>query len=129
MMTSIDQIATEDCPEVSFDNETKVFKMTGNSYPENCVGIYEPLKSFIEHYEIGKNKVLHLEFYFNLINSTSTVYVAQIVIRVAELVKKGLKVSIKWYYDEHDEELLDLGEKLSSISKLPIEYIAVEDED
>ena len=62
-------------------------------------------------------------------NTTSTVYVAQIIVKVAELAQEGLSVFIRWKYDEYDEEMLDLGEKLSSISKLPIDYVPVKDED
>ena len=120
---------SEDGPEVSFDKENKIFTLSGNSYPENCEKIYEPIKAFIENYNIQENKKLSLHFHFNLINSTSTVYVAQLIVRVAELVKKGLDVTIKWYYDVYDEELLDLGEKLAMISKLPIEYIPVKEEE
>ncbi len=128
-MSGINQSPSEDGPEVNFNKETLTFKISGNSYPENCEKIYEPIKKFIEHYSESGNKTLNLDFHFNLINSTSTVYVAQIIVRVAELAKKGLDVSVKWYYDQYDEELLDLGEKLSSISSLVFEYIPIVEED
>ena len=128
-MSNINLSPSEDGPEVSFNKESKTFRISGNSYPENCEKIYEPIKRFIEHYGEQGYKELNLEFHFNLINSTSTVYVAQIIVGVATLVKNGIKISVKWYYDQYDEELLDLGEKLASISNIPFEYIAVEDED
>jgi len=128
-MRNIYQSPSEDGPEINFNEENKTFKITGNSYPENCEKIYEPILHFIENYKVEENKTLNFYFHFNLINSTSTVYVAQMVIKIAELVEKGLTVSLKWHYDKFDEELLDLGEKLASISKLPIEFIAVDDED
>jgi SiaC family regulatory phosphoprotein len=128
-MGNIYQSPSEDGPEINFNEEDKTFKITGNSYPENCEKIYEPILHFIDNYKIEEHKVLNFHFHFNLINSTSTVYVAQMVVKIAGLVKNGLTVSIKWYYDKFDEELLDLGEKLATISKLPIEFIAVDDED
>lgn len=128
-MENINLESTEDSPEVLFDNEKKVLQISGNSYPENCEKIYEPIKAFLSNYSVEENNRLNFYCHFNLINSTSTVYVAQIIVKVAELAKEGLSVFIKWYYDEYDEEMLDLGEKLSSISKLPIEYISVKDED
>jgi hypothetical protein len=128
-MQEIYQSPSEDGPEINFNEKNKMFKISGNSYPENCEKIYEPVLHFIENYNIEENKTLNFHFHFNLINSTSTVYVAQMVVKIAQLVKKGLTVSIKWYYDVFDEELLDLGEKLASISKLPIEFISVDDED
>jgi hypothetical protein len=127
-MENINSIETEDCPEINFDKTSKIFRISGNSYPENCEPIYEPIKIFIDNYNIEENKMLNFHFHFNLINSTSIVYIAQIIMKVAELHQKGLSVIIKWVYDLNDEELLDLGEKLSSISKLPFEYVGLEEE-
>jgi SiaC family regulatory phosphoprotein len=128
-MESINRVETDDCPKVLFDNAKKSLTISGNSYPENCGKIYEPIKTFIENYDVDEHNMLNFYFHFNLINSTSTVYVAQIIVKVAELANEGLSVFIKWSYDEDDEEMLDLGKKLSSISKLPIEYTSVKDED
>lgn len=128
-MENINLAATKDSPQIMFDNESKTLKITGNSYPEDCDKIYDPVKEFLSNFKIEEHKKLDLHFHFNLINSTSTVYLAQLIVIAVGLNKKGLSVHIKWYYDEYDEEMLDLGEKLSSISKLSIEYIPVEDKD
>ena len=127
-MENINRIEAADCPEINFDKNSKIFRIFGNSYPENCEMIYEPIKDFIKNYNINENKILKLEFQFNLINSTSIVYIAQIIMKVAELAQKGLQVTIKWFYDINDEELLDLGNKLSSISNLPFEYVKLDEE-
>jgi len=126
-MKNINVSPSEDGPEVNYDEENKVFKISGNSYPENCEKIYEPIKQFLEDYSISDNKKLDFDFHFNLINSTSTVYLAQIIMKIAELSEKGLIVSVKWNYDCFDEELLELGEKLSNISKLSFEFVPVKD--
>ena len=119
---------SEDGPEVKFDEENKIFKISGNSYPENCEKIYEPIKQFLEDYNIEKNKKLNFEFHFNLINSTSTVYLAQIIMKISKLSTEGLSVFVKWHYDRYDEELLELGEKLASISNLPFVYIPIDED-
>jgi len=128
-MININRAETNDSPSIIFDEEKRTLSISGNSYPENCELIYEPIKAFLDSYNIEENNMLNFYFYFNLINSTSTVYVAQIIVKVAELAQEGLSVFIRWKYDEYDEEMLDLGEKLSSISKLPIDYVPVKDED
>jgi len=127
-MVNINHIETDDSPGIIFDENKRTLTIVGNSYPENCEPIYEPIKTFLDNYDINKNNMLNFYFHFNLINSTSTVYVAQIIVKVAGLAQEGLSVFIRWKYDEHDEEMLDLGEKLSSISKLPIDYVPVKDE-
>jgi hypothetical protein len=126
-MNNINQIQQQDSPEVIFDNKKKILKISGNSYPENCEIIYEPINVFLDEYTINKSDKLNFEFRFNLINSTSTVYLAQIIMKIAQLHTDGLIVSILWYYDEFDEELLDLGEKLSSISNLLFTFKPIKD--
>jgi len=128
-MENINHTATKDSPEIIFDNTTKTLQILGNSFPEDCEKIYSPIKLFLDKYDIKKNKLLNFDFHFNLINSTSTVYLAQIISKSAGLNKQGLPVNIKWRYYEYDEEMLDLGEKLSSISNLPIEYISIKEDD
>lgn len=118
----INRQATNDSPEVSFNIETKVFQIKGNSYPENCGSLYEPIKTFIENYDITELGSLDFYCHFNLLNSTSSVHLAQIVMLLADKKAKGLNCNIVWTYDEHDEEMLDLGEKLASISKMDIEF-------
>ena len=128
-MENIVREANEDSPEIVYLEEANLLKIVGNSYPENCEVIYEPIKKYLGKYSVEENPELNLYFHFNLINSTSTVYIAQIIVSIAELVKKGLKTSITWCYDQYDEELLDLGQKLAFVSKLPFEYEAIPDED
>lgn len=128
-MENINRTSSKDTPEVHFDTKSSTLSIIGNSYPEDCRPIYLPIIGFIESYEIDNNSVLNFKFNFNLINSTSTVYVSKIINMIGLLVEKGLSTRIEWCYDEYDEDLLDLGEKLASISNLEIEFISIEDED
>ncbi|MDF1673625.1 MAG: DUF1987 domain-containing protein [Vicingaceae bacterium] len=114
--------ATNDSPEVKFNIESKILIIKGNSYPENCSGLYNPIKQFIENYNIEEMSSLELHCHFNLLNSTSSVHIAQLIMLLADKRSKGLNCKVIWTYDEHDEEMLDLGEKLASISKLDIEF-------
>lgn len=64
---------SQDTPIASFNNETCTYEIKGNSYLENCATFYEPIKQFIDNYPNSDKKELNLIFFFNLINSTSTV--------------------------------------------------------
>lgn len=127
-MNNINRSETADTPSVFFDEQTKTLSIIGNSYPENCSNIYEPIIEFVSNYNVSDFQKLKLHFYYNLINSTSVVYVSKLVLKVSDLKKKGLEVNVKWSYDRFDEELLDLGEKFSSISELEFEYEPIVDE-
>jgi hypothetical protein len=116
---------TDDTPEIVFDLQTFTLSVSGNSYPENCELVYLPVIEFLGTYDFKNNKRLNLNFYFNLINSTSVVYVAQLFSKLSAIADKDILIKVKWSYDEFDEELKELGERFSSISNLPFEYISM----
>jgi len=126
-MENINRKASADSPEVFYDRQNCKLKIMGNSYPENCSLIYDPILDFINHYE-SDNHILNFYFHFNLINSTSTVYMAKIITAISKLTLNGTSTLVKWCYDEHDEEMLDLGKKLSSIANIPVEYVKIKDD-
>ena len=43
--------------------------------------------------------------------------------------KAGNEVSINWYYEEDDEDMLEAGEDYQAIIKVPFTMIEVEEED
>ncbi len=127
-MKDINRNQTADSPAINFNKNTKTLSITGNSYPENCSSIYEPILDFIVNYDVEELKKLQINFYFNLVNSTSVVYISKLLLNASSLTKNGLDVGVKWSYDQFDEELLDLGEKFASIAELEFEYVPIKDE-
>ena len=107
---------TDDTPEIIFDPLTTTLSFKGNSYPENCELVYLPVIEFLNNFDVEKHKVINLNFHFNLINSTSVVYVAQMFSRLASLSTKDLTINVTWCFDEFDEELKELGERYNSLA-------------
>lgn len=116
-----------DTPKAVFDKSTYTYSIVGNSYMENCIDFYKPIKEFVENYESNGYNELNLLFHYNLLNSSSSVYLAQIILNAAKLVNKDINVNIEWMYDINDEELFELGQKLENLSKLPFKYTSVKD--
>jgi hypothetical protein len=44
-----------------------------------------------------------------------------------EIAKLGNKVIVKWYYEYGDEDALEAGEDLDSITRVPFEFIKIEE--
>jgi hypothetical protein len=36
---------------------------------------------------------------------------------------QGKEISVKWLYEEDDEDMLEVGQEMSRMSKLPFEFI------
>tara|TARA_R110001592_G_scaffold188619_1_gene433997 strand:+ start:196 stop:576 length:381 start_codon:yes stop_codon:yes gene_type:complete len=116
---------TDDTPDIVFDLKTFTLSVIGNSYPENCELVYLPVIDFLDAYDFKNNKRLNLEFHFDLINSTSVVYIAQLFSKISAISNQDILIKVKWSFDEFDEELKELGERFSSISKIPFQYNSI----
>ena len=70
----------------------------------------------------GKNASTRL-FNFEYFNSTSAKYILDIFKSLNTLNSLGVELDIKWLYEEDDEDMLEVGEEMSRMSKLKFEYV------
>lgn len=132
-MNSLLIIQTIDSPEVILDSQENIFKISGESRPENAGLFYEPILNWLEEYkkhiywikgEFNKTPKINFEFHLEYFNSTSAKYILDIM-NVLSLMKKdeGIDIMMYWYYDEMDEDMLDSGKELSSLANIQLVYI------
>ncbi|RPI45258.1 MAG: DUF1987 domain-containing protein, partial [Bacteroidetes bacterium] len=103
----------------------------GESRPEDVRDFYMPVLEWLESYarELPAKGGKDLDFHFNFeyFNSTSAKYILDIFKILNEIHTKGSKVSVKWHYEEDDEDMLEVGMEMSRMSRLPFEYIETGD--
>lgn len=109
---------------INFNVETGIFEMSGSSYPENAMEFFQPIMKFIESYvsEIGKAIVLNLEL--NYLNTSSTKCLLDIIEILEKYYKESGDVKVNWYYEEDDEDILEMGEDIAEDLELPINLIS-----
>jgi len=109
---------------INFNVETGVFEMSGSSYPENAMEFFQPIIKFIKSYvsEIGKAIVLNLEL--NYLNTSSTKCLLDIIEILEKYYKESGDVKVNWYYEEEDEDILEMGEDIAEDIELPINLIS-----
>lgn len=126
---------TDFTPKVYLDPDNQVFEIAGFSRPEDVLGFYSPILKWMDYYsteliEAKKNKgqfTRPLRFIFRLtyFNSSS----AKLLMQFLELLKKldsdNIPVSIEWYYDEGDDQILEDGEDLSSALEMKFQFIEI----
>ncbi len=119
---------TLNSPTVILDPEKNRFEFSGESRPENVRSFYMPVIEWLETFtgeHVAKAAELPREFHFNFeyFNSTSAKYILDVFKTLGTLQSKGGKVLVKWHYEEDDEDMLEVGQEMSRMSKLPFEYI------
>lgn len=122
-MEALDIRATNDTPKVLLDPENDVFEISGRSLPEDVVSFYQPVLDWLEEYKESPLDFTEFVFKFIYFNTATSKLVQDILIKLEELSETGNKVQVVWFYEEDDEDMLDLGEEFSENVDIPFEII------
>ena len=122
---------TVNSPRIVLDPEEKKFEFSGESRPENVRNFYLPVLEWLEKFtsnqsgmkEPERTSALNCLFNFEYFNSTSAKYILDIFKSLNALHSLGVNLDIKWLYEEDDEDMLEVGEEMSRMSKLKFEYV------
>lgn len=117
-----------DTPEVILDKEQGIFKITGNSYPEDPLSFYRPIHEWFTKYAMRANEETVLEVYFKYFSTSSTQIFFDIFRILEDLKRDGKTVVIRWFYDAENEEIKENGENYSTLFYVPFEFVEVKGE-
>jgi hypothetical protein len=128
-MENIYTEASSKTPKVSFNHQSGQLEIVGRSIPENSYQFYEPLLEWLDKYiEQPANKTV-FTFKLDYFNTSSSMYILGILKKLEKLHLEGKVAEVKWYYDIDDEDMLQTGEDLKQIVRLPIEMLEIDQEE
>lgn len=115
--------ATTDLPEIVLDKRTGTFEIKGTSFPEDAQEFYQPVLSWIDKF--AEDPLPEFCLIFQLIYyNTSTSKVIQTIFEKFEIIYgKGVKISVKWYYDSEDEDMYEGGLGYKERIEMPFSLI------
>lgn len=118
---------TFETPTITFDLNAGFLEIKGRSIPENPIEFYHPLFTALDNYEkMGKpatEVIIKLEYY----NSSSSKCILDLLKKLENIHEGGNQVTINWYYEEEDENMLLAGEDYQVIINLPFTMIKIAD--
>ena len=114
----------EERPTINFNAETSVLEITDSSYPEYTNEIYNPVMEWLEAYLSEAGKEITFNFKLDYFNTSTSFRFQQIInqLNAYQLDGKG-SVTVNWYYEEGDIDMLENGEDYSKDSKVPFNLI------
>ncbi len=115
---------TEDTPEIIFNPEEGIFKISKISVPEDAFQFYEPILGWLRDYEKNPNPETIVNFDLEYVNTASSKQLIQIMLLLEKIAMKS-KVTIKWFYEAIDEDMQSLGERYNKLVKVNFEFIEV----
>ncbi|RZT91806.1 uncharacterized protein DUF1987 [Ancylomarina subtilis] len=114
---------TSKTPKVIFDAEKGELLLEGRSIPENSLEFYIPLMEWLDTYsqEVKTDTIVHMKLeYFN---TSSSKCILDFFRKLETISNRGNKISINWYFEEDDEDMMEAGEDYDAIVGLPFAII------
>lgn len=116
---------TEDTPEISFSNETNEFMISGRSLPEDVTTFYKPVFEWLDIFSATPGSNTTFKFKLEYFNTASSKIILDILMKLEDLLKtNGFAITVEWFYNESDDDMLDAGEEYKDLVELPFNVIA-----
>ncbi|WP_081413730.1 DUF1987 domain-containing protein [Eisenibacter elegans] len=123
-MDNISIKKTIETPEVLFDFNQGLFEIKGVSIPEDADDFYRPLLQALEMYIAqSENADTRFRLEFNYFNTNTSAILMNMLKMLEEFYLNGHSVMVEWRAEEEDEDMYELGEYFSSLTKLPFELV------
>jgi len=110
---------TLETPAIEFIISKRYLLIEGRSIPENSMKFYEPLLFALTKYSEASGSFLKVDFKFEYFNTSSSKCILDILRILEKINLENAKVNISWYYEEDDEEILEIGQDFSQFVKIP----------
>ncbi|MFN0031795.1 MAG: DUF1987 domain-containing protein [Flavobacteriales bacterium] len=124
-MEAINLASTTKTPGINFSPSGKI-DLKGRSIPENSLEFYKPLIDWIEQYTKSPAAETNVHVQLEYFNTSSSKCLLDLFKRLEGL---SGKVTIHWYYEQDDEDMLEAGEDYEAIISVPFKMIEVEELD
>ena len=118
---------TPKTPTVIMNNETGVIEIKGRSIPENSIEFYKPIVDWLDEYAKTPAAKTLVNMQLEYFNTSSSKCILDVFKKLEVLKKNQNDVTINWYYEEDDEDMLEAGEDYESIIKVPFKMIQIVD--
>ncbi|MCX6259547.1 MAG: DUF1987 domain-containing protein [Bacteroidia bacterium] len=119
-------LQTYKTPEVILDPEG-IIKIKGRALMVNNSEIPEQMMNGLEAYLSNPPETTDVIIAIEYLNSFSTTILVSILKKLSQAILQPKKLAIRWFYEEDDEDMLELGKSISEICNIPIEFVMVDD--
>lgn len=115
---------TPKTPTVNFITNEGLLEIKGRSIPENSIEFYKPLIDWIESYAKEPKDSTNINIQLEYFNTSSSKCILDLFKKLEAI---NNNITINWYYEEDDEDMLEAGEDYEAIINIPFKIIEVEE--
>ena len=115
---------TEDTPLIHFDPNSGIFKIEGNSIPENTYMFYDPVLEWLDKYIENPRHTTEFNFQMKMLNSSSSKLFFDIINKIDALNENtNSEVKVTWLYSIYDDEIREIGIDYRDSMNVPFEIV------
>jgi len=114
--------STKKTPEVYFNSDGRI-RISGRSIPEDASRFYDDLFEWVYSFCKNPPESTTVDIELEYFNSGSSKALLHILRALKEIVNKGNKLTINWYYEEGDDDIMERGEYYESILEVKFNFI------
>ncbi len=114
-------------PLINFDPDEGILEMKGRSSPENAIQFYQGLIDNLDEYIASDSEHFIANFAFEYFNTSSSKCLFDVFKRLFRMSESDIDLTINWYYEEDDEDMMEAGEDYSDLLDLDFNFIEIED--
>jgi SiaC family regulatory phosphoprotein len=109
-------------PGINLNADECVLKIWGRSIPENSVEYYKPVFDWFDEYAKNSGDKTEMIFQLEYFNTSSSKCILDILRKLKSIEESGKsKVTVKWLYEEDDEDMMEAGDDYQTIVNLPFD--------
>jgi hypothetical protein len=114
-------------PTIDFNAETGVLEISGESYHEYTIEFFQPAFEWLKKYLEKPGRKITFNFRMTYFNTSSSRRFLEIF-DMLELYKKEKNgdVTVNWYYQKDDVDMLESGEEYAEDVELAFNLIPIE---
>jgi hypothetical protein len=119
---------TDDTPKIYFEPDLEIYEIEGKSLPEDAKGFYQPVFDWASQVFHSENppQSFVLNFKLEYFNTASSKQIAKLF-RILETSPISDNITIKWYHDKDDSDMLKAGTRYSNLIKLKFDFVISND--
>ena len=119
-MENLNIEGTPKTPTIILNAEQRELLIKGRSIPENSIEFYKPLVTALDECAKEESDGLTVNIVLEYFNTSSSKCLLDIFKKLEKInEKKEGSVSINWFYEEDDEDMLEAGEDYQAIINIP----------
>ena len=103
-------------------------ELKGRSSPENSIQFYAKIIEGLEEYINQGGDEFTANFAFEYFNTSSSKCLFDVFKRLSKIDASGKDLTINWYYEEDDDDMMEAGEDYSDLLGLEFNFMEIEED-